>query len=51
MRKSIFFLLSAAICVLGALAQTSGLSPGDFAPAYDPTHVAGPDKGTTTCPV
>ncbi len=51
MRKTICFLLCAAICVLGALAQTSGLAPGDFAPAYNPTHLTGPDKGTTICPV
>jgi protocatechuate 3,4-dioxygenase, beta subunit len=29
----------------------SGLRVGEMAPAYDPTHVAGPDKGTETCPV
>lgn len=29
----------------------SGLKLGEFMPAYEPTHVSGPDKGTQTCPV
>ncbi len=29
----------------------TGLKVGDFVPAYNPIHVAGPDKGTNTCPV
>jgi len=29
----------------------SGLKVGEHVPAYNPKHVAGPDKGTTACPV
>ncbi|MCS7223706.1 MAG: hypothetical protein NZ959_03955 [Armatimonadetes bacterium] len=29
----------------------TGLKVGDAVPAYNPIHVAGPDKGTDTCPV
>ena len=29
----------------------TGLKVGDGVPAYNPIHVAGPDKGTATCPV
>lgn len=29
----------------------TGLKVGDAVPAYNPIHVAGPDKGTNTCPV
>ncbi len=29
----------------------TGLKVGDGVPAYNPIHVAGPDKGTNTCPV
>ncbi len=29
----------------------TGLKVGDSVPAYNPIHVAGPDKGTNTCPV
>lgn len=29
----------------------SGLKLGEFIPAYEPTHVSGPDTGTKTCPV
>lgn len=29
----------------------TGLKVGDVVPAYNPIHVAGPDKGTNTCPV
>ncbi len=28
----------------------SGISVGDFVPSFEPMHVAGPDKGTETCP-
>lgn len=37
--------------MLPVLAQTSGLAPGERAPAYHPRHVAGPDKNTDVCPV
>lgn len=29
----------------------SGLEEGKVLPAFNPTHVTGPDKGTATCPV
>ena len=29
----------------------SGVSKGEMLPAFHPTHVAGPDKNTDTCPV
>lgn len=29
----------------------SGKKVGDNLPAYHPRHVAGPDRGTDTCPV
>jgi hypothetical protein len=29
----------------------SGLDIGQTLPAFNPTHVTGPDKGTNTCPV
>ncbi|MFA0730777.1 MAG: hypothetical protein LKKZDAJK_001731 [Candidatus Fervidibacter sp.] len=32
-------------------APDTGLKVGDSVPAYNPVHVAGPDKGTNTCPV
>ncbi|MCS7192677.1 MAG: hypothetical protein NZ937_06840 [Armatimonadetes bacterium] len=32
-------------------APDTGLKVGDSVPAYNPIHVAGPDKGTNTCPV
>lgn len=32
-------------------APDTGLKVGDAVPAYNPVHVAGPDKGTNTCPV
>ena len=40
-----------AVCLLPALAIDSGLDVGSGMPAYHPQHVAGPDRGTTTCPV
>ena len=29
----------------------SGKNVGENLPAYDPTHIAGSDKGTNKCPV
>lgn len=29
----------------------TGLKVGDAVPSYNPIHVAGPNKGTNTCPV
>lgn len=44
-------LLSAlAFAALGP-GPDSGLKLGEFIPAYEPTHVSGPDYGTQVCPV
>ncbi len=42
----------ALACVLPVLAGalSSGLEAGEKVSAFRPTHVAGPDKGTKTCP-
>ncbi|RFS16654.1 hypothetical protein [Emticicia sp. C21] len=34
-----------------AMAQNSGIAVGEGAPAFDPYHVSGKDKGTKTCPM
>jgi protocatechuate 3,4-dioxygenase beta subunit len=44
---ALFLAVTAAV----AAPIQSGLQPGAEVPAYDPQHVAGPDKGTHTCPV
>ncbi|RYU96640.1 hypothetical protein [Emticicia agri] len=41
----IFFISS------NTVAQTSGLAVGADAPAFDPYHISGKDKGTKTCPM
>lgn len=45
----------AAIALVPAFAalggMNSGLAKGANLPAFDPTHVTGPDAGTNTCPV
>ena len=40
-------------CLLRAFADQpwSGVEPGGMLPPYHPQHLAGPDRGTTTCPV
>lgn len=46
--------LSVAVFALtGAIygGPKSGLQPGEYAPAFDPHHMSGPDAGTDTCPV
>jgi protocatechuate 3,4-dioxygenase beta subunit len=40
-----------AAVALAAAPLKSGPSVGDKLSAFEPTHVAGPDKGTNTCPV
>lgn len=49
------FAISLAACTAAIFALAagveSGLKRGDNLPAFDPTHVTGPDKGTDTCPV
>jgi hypothetical protein len=53
--KSFRFSLQTAFILFffsfNALAQNSGLSVGAGAPAFDPYHVSGRDKGTSTCPM
>lgn len=39
-----------AIPVLAGSGEKSGLAVGDTVPAYHPTHISGPDKGTDNCP-
>ena len=29
----------------------SGLKPGEYVTAFNPMHVTGADRGSTTCPV
>ncbi|GAB3516372.1 hypothetical protein [Emticicia fontis] len=40
-----------AFASFSAWAQNSGLAVGADAPAFDPYHVSGRDKGTKTCPM
>ena len=40
-----------ALAILAMRPLESGLKLGEFIPAYEPTHVAGPDSGTKTCPI
>ena len=45
----------ALVAVLGGIAWAedvdSGKAVGENLPAYNPQHLAGPDRGTNTCPV
>lgn len=52
MKKAFFGSTALVALALPALAMapSSGLNPGDKVTAFHPTHVAGPDKDTTTCP-
>lgn len=53
MKRAIFGTAILAIIAIPvfAMAPTSGLKVGEMTSAFEPTHVAGPDKGTETCPV
>lgn len=42
--------LAAIALPVFAMAPTSGLNVGERVSAFHPTHVAGPDAGTDTCP-
>jgi hypothetical protein len=42
-------ILTEATCVAGP--PPSGLGKGDSVEPWNPVHVAGPDRGTTNCPV
>lgn len=44
-------LVATAIAAPALRAAESGLKPGGTVSAFEPIHVTGPDKGTTTCPV
>jgi hypothetical protein len=46
--QALFF---AGLFPFTALAQNSGLAVGTGAPAFDPYHISGRDKGTKTCPM
>lgn len=37
--------------IISAIAQDSGLAIGTTAPAFDPYHISGKDKGTKACPM
>lgn len=52
LKKGIFASLGVAALVLPAMAAmvNSGLAVGEMVTPFHPTHVAGPDKGTDTCP-
>ena len=54
MSKKILIALSAlAVFALPAVAMNgveSGLDVGDMVTPFNPTHLSGPDKGTTNCP-
>jgi len=49
-RIAALFVLATTMASI-AKAQDSGLRPGEEVSAWEPVHVAGPHKGTRTCPV
>ncbi len=53
--KSFRLILQIVFCMFffafNTSAQNSGLSVGEGAPAFDPYHISGKDKGTKTCPM
>lgn len=51
--KSLRLSLLVVLCAIffNTAAQNSGLAVGTDAPAFDPYHVSGKDKGTNTCPM
>jgi protocatechuate 3,4-dioxygenase beta subunit len=57
MRKFIVLLILIASYTFASFGQAtpskleSGLDIGENCPAFDPTHVSGPDHGTKTCPM
>lgn len=51
MYKVLITLLLLATTALAEQGVVSGLKIGDRAPAHNPTHITGPDAGTTICPV
>lgn len=53
LKKPSRFTLLAVLCsvCLNVAAQNSGIAVGAEAPAFDPYHVSGKDKGTKICPM
>ncbi|MHB2016063.1 MAG: hypothetical protein ACYCW6_03865 [Candidatus Xenobia bacterium] len=52
MRRLFVLAFALLALTLGAQAEiVSGLAPGSPTPAFHPQHVAGPDAGSTICPV
>jgi hypothetical protein len=51
MYKLLFTLLLLTATVSAQQNVASGLDIGERAPAHNPTHITGPDAGTTICPV
>lgn len=49
--KKLFILLTISCLSTSSFAQQSGLAVGTDAPAFDPIHVSGADKGSKTCPM
>lgn len=49
--KKLFILLTISYLSTSLFAQQSGLTVGTDAPAFDPIHVSGVDKGSKTCPM
>lgn len=52
MKRAFFGAFAVAVLALPVLAMApeSGLKVGEMVSAFHPTHIAGPDKGTDTCP-
>lgn len=50
LKKAIFAGLLATAVAVPVLAASSGLAKGESVTPFHPSHVAGPDKGTDTCP-
>ena len=51
MKKALFIAgVSVAAFSFAALSSNSGLNVGEMVTPFHPKHIAGPDKGTDTCP-
>ncbi|MBI3268632.1 MAG: hypothetical protein HYZ53_06390 [Planctomycetes bacterium] len=52
MASSMVLVLAVALAAAAWAEEVqSGKNVGENLPAYDPTHIAGPDKGSNKCPV
>ena len=52
-KKFVFALTALAVLAIPAVAMNgveSGLAVGEMVTPFNPTHISGPDKGTTNCP-